>query len=384
MIPLLPTGSLGSDVWQGGSPRGTGHARWRAASRSAPAPSAGTTLSGSLPPSPASVEIPPAVVHSGPRGAPPAEGPRALAVGNFDGVHRGHAVLVSRLREVAGALGMPAVIVTFDPHPARVVRPDAAPVPLTTITRRVELLLALGVDAVVVQPAEPRLLSLPAASFYRIILRERLRAAALVEGPDFRFGKDRAGDIATLARLSAAAGVRLEVVEPVEVGGEPVSSSRVRRLIAAGDVGGAGDLLTAAYRLTGRVVPGARRGASLGFPTANLAHIATVLPGPGVYAAWVTAADTLDASVVGHAAAVHVGPNATFGETALSVEAHLVGFAGDLYGRTLHVDFLARLRDTRRFDSVEALCAQLAVDVAASVDVVRRADAVARPSPPAT
>lgn len=341
-------------------------------------------MSGSHPPSPASIEVPPAVVHAGPRGLAPATGPRAVAVGNFDGVHRGHAALIARLREVAGALGVPAVVVTFDPHPARVVRPEAAPVPLTTMDRRVGLLLALGVDAVAVQPAEPRLLALSAEAFYRLVLRERLQARALVEGPDFRFGKDRAGDIATLARLSAADGVRLEVVDPVEVDGGMVSSSRVRRLIAAGDVGGAGGLLTAAYRVTGRVVSGARRGATLGFPTANLADIATVLPGPGVYAARVTADDRAGAPVVGHPAAVHVGPNATFGETALSVEAHLVGFSGDLYGRTLHVDFLARLRDTHRFDSVEALCAQLAVDVAASVDAVRRADAVARPPPPAT
>jgi riboflavin kinase/FMN adenylyltransferase len=373
-------------VWQDATARGVEHVG-RPAAPVFPAPilSARSTLSG---PPPSSPDIPPAVVHGGPRLA---AGPRAVAVGNFDGVHRGHAALVTRLRTVAGALGVPAVVVTFDPHPALVVRPDAAPVPLTTMARRVELLLALGVDAVVVQPAEPRLLALSAEGFYRLVLRERLQAVALVEGPDFRFGAGRAGDIATLARLSGADGVRLEVVDPVQVDGAMVSSSRVRRLIAAGDVDGAGGLLTAAYRVTGRVVSGARRGATIGFPTANLADIATVLPGPGVYAARVTADDRVGAPVVGHPAAVHVGPNATFGETALSVEAHLIGFSGDLYGRTLHVDFLTRLRDTHRFDGVEALCAQLAVDVAASADAVRRADAVTTPvgfpapsAPPAT
>jgi riboflavin kinase/FMN adenylyltransferase len=253
------------------------------------------------------------------------------------------------------------------------VRPEAAPVPLTTIPRRVDLLLALGLDAVVVQPATPQLLALAPRRFYDLVLRDRLRAAALVEGPDFRFGVGRSGDIAALRGYCLPDGVGLEVLAPLEVGAAPVSSSRLRRLIAAGDVAAASRLLTAPYRVSGRVVTGARRGATLGFPTANLADVVTLLPAPGVYAARATAATGLAAPDVDHAAAVHVGPNATFDETTLSVEAHLIGFTGDLYGRTLHVDFLTRLRDTRRFASVEELKAQLAIDVSAAADAVRRA-----------
>lgn len=294
--------------------------------------------------------------------------PCAVSVGNFDGVHLGHAALASRLRAVAGRLGVPAVALTFDPHPASVLRPETAPVPLTTPARRAELLLVLGLDAVLVQPVDRALLGLSAEAFYRDVLREPLAAAALVEGPDFRFGAGRSGDVALLARLCTADGAALDVVEPVSVAGETVSSSRIRALVAAGDVAAANALLTAPFRATGTVVAGARRGAALGFPTANLADIATLVPGAGVYAA--------RASVRGragrHPAAVHVGCNVTFGATVPTVEAHLVGFAGDLYGAVLDVDFLVRLRETRRFESAADLAAQLARDVEAAVMVERR------------
>lgn len=295
----------------------------------------------------------------------------AVTVGNFDGVHAGHAAIVAALRAAAARLDVPAVALTFDPHPASVVRPDAAPVPLTTPARRAELLAALGIDAVLVQPADARLMSLPAESFYGAVLRGRLRAAALVEGADFRFGQGRRGDVALLRAWCAADGVAFDVVAPVLAGGEPVSSSRIRGLITAGDVHSANELLTAPLRIRGTVVRGRQRGAGLGFPTANLAAIATLVPGQGVYAARAAVADD-EAGRTFHTAAVHVGPNVSFGETAVSVEVHLVGFSGDLYGRSLDVDFLRRLRDTRRFDSVDDLKAQLAADVAAAVAVADR------------
>jgi len=291
----------------------------------------------------------------------------AVAVGNFDGVHLGHAALAARLHATGGRLGVPAVALTFDPHPASLVRPGAAPVPLTTPARRAELLLGLGIDAVLVQPADRALIELSAEAFFRRVLRERLRAAAVVEGPDFRFGARRAGDVGLLRDLCAADGVLLEVVEPVVMGGI-VSSSRIRELVAAGDVAAAATLLTAPFRVTGTVVAGARRGAGLGFPTANLAEIATLVPGPGVYAARTTVRDGEGP----HVAAVHVGVNLTFGATVPTVEVHLVGFTGDLYGRVLDVDFLERLRETRRFDSAHDLKAQLARDVDAAVAVARR------------
>lgn len=284
-------------------------------------------------------------------------------MGNFDGVHAGHAAIVSALRSAAARLGVAAVAFTFDPHPAAIVRPGAAPVPLTTPERRAELLLRLGVDAVLVQPTDAALVSLEAESFYAEVLRRRLQAAAIVEGADFRFGAGRAGDVTLLAELCRRDGMVLEVVPPVLADGLPVSSSRLRSLIAAGRVREAAELATAPYRVSGRVVVGKRRGATLGFPTANLTGIATLTPGPGVYAARATVAGGV------HAAAVHVGPNVSFDEHDPSFEAHLVGFAGDLYGSVLDVDFLDRLRDTRRFASSDELKAQLAADVAAAVRV---------------
>jgi riboflavin kinase/FMN adenylyltransferase len=288
----------------------------------------------------------------------------ALAVGNFDGVHVGHAEIVRRLRAAADRHGVPAVVLTFDPHPAAIVRPDAAPVPLSTPARRAALLLDLGIDAVLVQPADRGLVELEAEAFYADVLRGRLRGVALVEGADFRFGAGRRGDVGRLAAWAAADGIEFEVVPPVVVDGTAVSSSRIRGLVSAGEIAAANRLLTAPLRLSGLVVTGARRGTGLGFPTANLAAVGTIVPRAGVYAAWAGVA-----GAPAWPAAVHIGPNASFGETALSVEVHLIGFAGDLYGRRLDVDFLARLRDTRRFDSVQALTTQMTADVAAAAQI---------------
>jgi riboflavin kinase/FMN adenylyltransferase len=309
------------------------------------------------------------VVYPGAGGWSPAAGV-ALAVGNFDGVHLGHAEIVRRLRRIAARLGVPAAVLTFDPHPATIVRPDAAPTPLTTPGRRAELLLGLGLDAVLVQPVDRRFVALEAETFYQELLLGRLRARALVEGADFRFGRGRRGDVGLLATLGAADGVVVEVVPPVAAGDAAVSSSRVRELVAAGEVGAANRLLTAPFRASGTVVHGAHRGAALGFPTANLDAIATLLPAAGVYAA---RAVLPDGRV--RAAAVHIGPNASFGETALSVEAHLIDFADDLYGSRLDVDFLARLRDTRRFVAIDGLVAQMRSDVEAAARIA---------APPAT
>lgn len=316
---------------------------------------------------------PPLVVASTGRWTPSSPA-CAVAVGNFDGVHLGHAAIARRLVDTARRLGLPAVVLSFDPHPAAVLRPAAAPAALSTIARRAELLLALGIDAVLVQPTDRELLSLPAERFFTELLRMRLGARAIVEGTDFRFGADRGGDIGLLEALCRRDGVVVETVAPVTVGGEAVSSSRIRGLIAAGRVGEAATMLTAVYRLRGTVVAGAGRGKPLGFPTANLDRIATLLPAPGVYAA---VASLPEAAGQRHPAAVHVGRNETFGAEQITVEAHLIGFSGTLYGSDLDVDFLERLRDTHRFASVDALKAQLATDVA-------RAEAVVRSLPPGT
>ena len=292
----------------------------------------------------------------------------AVTIGNFDGVHIGHAAIVSRLVAAAAALGVPAVALTFDPHPASLVRPGLAPAPLTTPARRAELLLALGLDAVLVQPTDTAFVALSAEEFYAHILRGQLGGVAFIEGEDFRFGAGRAGDVEVLGRLAAADGVMVEVVPAVSVGGATVSSSRLRGLLMAGDVAAAATLATAPYRLSGTVEPGARRGAGLGFPTANLGRMATLVPAAGVYAARARlAGDT--GSAAWFPAAVNIGTSPTFETTKPTVEAHLVGFAGDCYGRVLDVDFLARLRDTRRYSAVEDLKRQLADDVAQAVAI---------------
>ncbi len=213
----------------------------------------------------------------------------AVAIGNFDGVHRGHiadrAAIVGAGR---GRVGGPAIVFTFDPHPVRLLRPEQCPPPLTWTERKAELLAAHGVDWIVAYPTDEALLQLSADEFFQRIVRDALAARALVEGPNFYFGHNREGTIERLGELAAAAGISLDVVPPVEVDGELVSSSRVRELIRAGDVEQAKQLLAVPYRIRGMVTHGAGRGAKIGFPTANLAAIDTLLPAQGVYAgrAW--------------------------------------------------------------------------------------------------
>jgi len=287
----------------------------------------------------------------------------AVAIGNFDGVHRGHARLIERLRQKADEVGGPATVFTFDPHPVVLLRPDAAPPPLTWAERKADLLTDLGVDAVVVQPTDLALLRLSAREFFECVVLRCLRAKAVVEGPNFRFGRDRAGDIRVLGELCAEAGVALDVVEPMTAGDGLISSSRIRERIRYGDVDAAREMLTQPYRTRGMVVHGARRGGALGVPTANLEAVDTLIPGSGVYAGRAyTGAETWPA-------AVNIGPNPTFGEHGLKFEIHLIGFTGALYGQPLEVDFLSRLRDIQPFHSSEELKHQLQADIRAVCEI---------------
>jgi riboflavin kinase / FMN adenylyltransferase len=287
----------------------------------------------------------------------------ALSIGNFDGVHRGHAMLVERLLAKAGELNGPAIVFTFDPRPVRLLRPESAPPPLTWTDRKAQLLADLGVTAIIAYPTDEALLALSPAEFFARIVQEKLAARAMVEGPNFFFGRNRAGNIETLGQLCQSATVSLEIVPPVNVAGKIVSSSRVRAAVQAGDVDLARQLLTRPYRVRGMVTHGAGRGAKLGFPTANLEAVDTLLPAQGVYAARAM-------SVAGQwPAAVNIGPNPTFGEQSLKIEAHLIGFEGSLYGQPLELEFLSRLRSIRPFESIEALKNQLNHDIAATIQV---------------
>jgi len=285
----------------------------------------------------------------------------AVAIGNFDGVHVGHARIIQRLLAKAKEVSGPSIVFTFDPHPVRLLRPDKAPPPLTWTDRKAELLADLGVDAVIAYPTDEALLSLSPEEFFARIVRQELAAQAMVEGPNFYFGKHRAGNIELLAQLCRTAGMQLEIVEPLVMDGDIVSSSRIRALIAAGEVAQARELLSEPYRIRGMVTHGAARGQKIGFPTANVDAIDTLLPAHGVYAG---------RGYVGEdrwPAAINIGPAPTFGENAVKVEAHLIGFHGSLYGEPIAVDFLSRLRGVQTFAGALALKVQLAADIAATL-----------------
>ncbi|MFO0789400.1 MAG: bifunctional riboflavin kinase/FAD synthetase [Pirellulales bacterium] len=288
---------------------------------------------------------------------PPSARGGAVSIGNFDGVHRGHVAIVRRLLERAEAVGGPAIVFTFDPHPVRLLRPEQCPPPLTWTERKAELLKALGVDWIVAYPTDEALLQLTAFEFFDEIIRKKLAAKALVEGPNFFFGHNREGNVKRLGELAAAAGVSLDVVAPVAVGGAVVSSSRVRDLIRHGDMQQANELLSAPYRIRGMVTHGAGRGSKIGYPTANLSAVDTILPALGVYAGRARLGDG------SHAAAISLGPSPTFGDDIVRVEIHLIDYHESIYGQPMEVDFLARLRDIRPFDSVAALVEQLRRDV---------------------
>lgn len=278
----------------------------------------------------------------------------AVSIGNFDGVHRGHALLVEKIVSARG--NAPAVVVTFDPHPACVLHPEKAPPPLTWLSRKARLLGKLGVDVVLAVHTDLDLLQWSAECFFKNVLCETLHARMVVEGFNFLFGCNRAGNVALLGDLCSRSGMKLEVVKPLTFNGEVVSSSFIRSLIAHGDVHTASKLLTAPYRVRGTVVHGLARGRTLGFPTANLVGIDTLLPSSGVYACM--------ALVDGRAwpAAVHIGPNITFQEHVPKVEAHMIGFSGDIYGQIVKLDFYERLRDIQTFSAPEKLVAQIHED----------------------
>lgn len=295
--------------------------------------------------------------------APDAAKGGVVAVGNFDGVHRGHAALVAAARSLAGPDGK-VVPVTFDPHPLKLLAPDRYQPPLTTIAERTRLLHNLGAARVVVLETNRDLLALTPDQFFELIIQQSLKATGMVEGFNFRFGHDRSGSNDTLRSLCRAAKIEFREVPAFTIGDRPVSSSRVREAISAGNMATATELLGRPYRITGHVVTGARRGRTIGFPTANLERVETVVPAIGVYAVSVPTKSGV------FAGAANVGPNPTFGEEARKFEIHLIDFDGDLYGQTMDVDFIARLRDTKKFAGVDVLIEQMRADVATARRIV--------------
>jgi len=286
-------------------------------------------------------------------------------IGVFDGVHRGHQRIVGRAVELARARNLPVVVITFDPHPDEVVRPGPHPPSLTSERRLAQLLAGLGADALLVLPFTPEFSRLSPDEFVRVVLFERLRAAAVVVGENFRFGYRAAGDVPLLAQLGEKYDFTAEGVPLLADGGVTISSTSIRERLAAGDVAGAAAVLGRLHRVEGVVVRGHMRGRALGFPTANLEvppHRA--IPADGVYAGWLAALDTHGTETERWPAAISVGTNPTFGGGDRTVEAYALDRDDlDLYGVRAAIDFAVRLRGTERFDTVDALVAQMREDV---------------------
>jgi riboflavin kinase/FMN adenylyltransferase len=281
-----------------------------------------------------------------------------LALGNFDGLHRGHMKIIERVRRVASERGATAVAMTFDPHPPRVVRPDKAPPLLMTKTQRLEALERAGVDGVAVVRFTPELSRWNPETFVRTVLVEWLHVAEVWVGANFLFGHDRAGNFSSLRGLGSRYGFRAEKIDPVRYKDFVVSSTRIRRLISEGRVDEAGALLGHPYTIDGTVVEGSHRGRDLGFPTANLATGNELIPPHGVYATTVRLDGVIYPSIT------NVGVRPTFDDEPRTViETHLLDVERDLYGLTLRLGFVQRLRDERRFESVDLLKAQVGADV---------------------
>jgi riboflavin kinase/FMN adenylyltransferase len=292
-------------------------------------------------------------------------GESVVTIGVFDGVHRGHQRIVERAAQVGRQRGLPVVVITFDPHPDEVTRPGSHPPFLCSARRRAELLSGLGADAVCVLPFTLEFSRLAPDDFVRTVLVERMHAAVVVVGEDFRFGHKAAGDVKLLAKLGEKYEFTTEGMPLLVADGTTISSTSIRQMLAEGDVAAAAKALGRPHRVEGVVVRGHRRGRALGFPTANLEmppH--TAIPADGIYAGWLASLDDEGRDVQRWPAAISIGTNPTFGEGEHTVEGYALDRTDlDLYGMHAAIDFGTRLRGTLRFDSVDALVEQMHRDV---------------------
>ena len=292
--------------------------------------------------------------------------PLALAIGTFDGVHRGHQELVRVARGRGATLGGATGVLTFTPHPARVFAPALAPPLIVSLERRLELLGEAGAELAIVEAFTPALAAVEPEVFVRDTLAGRFGAREVVVGYDFSFGRSRRGTPELLRALGPELGLGVTIVPPVTVDGLVCSSTKVREFVLEGRVEGAALLLGRPVELQGPVVRGAGRGRSLGIPTANVVPEGELVPRLGIYAARARILDATGAVGSSHQAALSIGSNPTFTSGAnapVTIEAHLLDFDGDLYGKRLRLEVLHRIRDERRFDSVKALLAQISADI---------------------
>jgi riboflavin kinase / FMN adenylyltransferase len=284
-------------------------------------------------------------------------GGTSLTIGNFDGVHLGHRELLRRTVAHARDLGLQAIALTFTPHPVRYFTPRARFYEITSLGEKASRMEKLGIDLLVVESFTGEIGGMGPEEFARTVVHRRLRARFLTVGYDFTFGRNRTGSPGMLRRIGSELGFEVDIVPPLMRGGAIVSSSRIRELLLSGRVREAEELLCRPYSVSGRVVTGASRGRKLGYPTANVEFVQELIPLPGVY--------VVDADVRGvvRRGVANVGFNPTFGENSLGVEVYLLDFAGDLYGQDMAVRFRDRIRDERKFESVEELVRQIEKDV---------------------
>jgi riboflavin kinase/FMN adenylyltransferase len=296
-------------------------------------------------------------------------GRSVVTIGVFDGVHRGHQAIIGQAVRRARELGVQSVVVTFDPHPMEVVRPGSHPPVLTSSRRKAELIERLGVDGLCVLPFTKEFSRLDAVEFVHDVLVEHLHATEVVVGENFRFGHKAAGDVAALAGFGKRFGFTVSGAPLVAESGTTFSSTYVRACVTAGDVGAAAEALGRDHRVEGVVVRGDQRGRKLGYPTANVEFQSTAaVPADGVYAGRLIR--SLGNGPVTLPAAISVGSNPTFEGRARRVEAYVLDFDGDLYGEHVGVDFVQRLREMERFDTVEELVAQMGDDVRRTRELV--------------
>lgn len=284
------------------------------------------------------------------------DGP-VVTIGNFDGLHRGHRAIVERVLERGRESGRSTLLITFEPHPLRVLAPERAPLMITTPRQKLALLEATGIEYVLILPFTMELAEVGAEAFVGDHLARGLGAREVYVGANFNFGKGREGTADLLLRLCAGLGIRAATVDEVRSLGSPVSSSRIRRAVQAGEVELARELLGRPYAIEGTVVHGDARGAALGFPTANLAARNELIPQDGVYVTEAVVDDTARPSVT------NIGGRPTFAGSTYAIETHLLDDPGDLYDRAMEVRFHARLRKELRFDSPRALVEQVRKDV---------------------
>ncbi|MBF6464155.1 bifunctional riboflavin kinase/FAD synthetase [Nocardia beijingensis] len=304
-----------------------------------------------------------------------------LTIGVFDGVHRGHAQLISRAVKSAAARGVPAVLMTFDPHPMEVVRPGSHPAQLTTLTRRAELAEELGVDVFCVMPFTHEFMKLTPASYVHDLLVERLHVVEVVVGDNFTFGKKATGTVETMRELGKRFGFEVDGVTLLGEHAVTFSSTYIRSCVDAGDMAAAAEALGRPHRVEGVVVHGDGRGKQLGFPTANVAPpMHAAIPADGVYAGWFTVlgpGPTIGTVTPGERAmaAISVGTNPTFSGRARTVEAYVLDGEADLYGQHVAVDFVEHIRGQRKFDSVEELVESMGRDVETARKILTAVDA---------